>query len=346
MKRPEGFDGRRQPEPPKPAKRPKREPKAGAEPKPQRVAPKREPAPQRQPKPKRQPRIRASQAANPGAAARAELKQAVRERRRAEKAEVRRFTRRARHRRAVVAILAGLVAVLVGLVLVAVYSPILALRSIVVEGTSRIDAAQVQTAVSGQLGTPLALVDFEQMQTELGAFPLIRSYVTETVPPDTLVIRIVERQPVGAVFRGGMFELVDPAGVTIATSPERIPGYPLIELGSNAMDSPAARSMVEVLLALPPDLLGAVDSIAATTQDDVTLLLGGGQRVRWGDAEDSAKKARVLTLLIAANPDSTRTGLYDVSAPGNAVFSPDPEPPPPPTTPEAEVPPEGEQPTE
>ena len=229
--------------------------------------------------------------------------------------------------------LSGLVVVLVALVLVAVYSPILALRTITVEGTSRIDPAQVQEAVSGQLGTPLALVDFTRMTEELGAFPLIRSYVTETVPPGTLIIRIVERQPVGALQRNGQFELVDPAGVAIATSPERTPGVPLINLGSASVDSTAFRTMVDVLLALPPTLLAQVDSITASTQDDVTLVLTGvGQHVRWGDADDSAIKARVLENLIRIT-DPSRAGEFDVSAPSTAVFSPAPVPPPVPETP-------------
>jgi cell division protein FtsQ len=241
---------------------------------------------------------------------------------------VRRFTRRARQRRGVLAALAGLVLVLVTLVLVAVYSPILALRTITVQGTSRIDPAQVQEAVSGQLGTPLALVDFTRLTSELGAFPLIRSYGTETVPPDTLIIRIVERQPVGVVLRHGSYDLVDPAGVTIASSPERPAGVPFIDLGTGTIESTGFRTMVDVLIALPTTLLPQVDSIIATTQDDVTLVLTGvGQRVRWGDAEDSAKKARVLAALIAVT-DPSRAGEFDVSAPGSAVFSPAPDPPP------------------
>jgi cell division protein FtsQ len=263
--------------------------------------------------------------------ARAELRSAARERRRAEKAEVRRFTRRARNRRSVLMALSGVVVVLVGLVLVAVYSPILALRTVTIEGTSRIDATQVQAAVSGQLGTPLALIDFTRMTDELSAFPLIRSYVTETVPPGTLIIRIVERQPVAVVQRNGGYELVDPAGVTIALSPERPVGVPFIDLNAGNIDSQGFRSAVEVLLSMPAALIGQVDSITATTQDDVTMVLVSGQRVKWGDADDSAKKARVLVALIAAIADPNRAGTYDVSAPSNAVFSPDPVPPPPPT---------------
>ena len=135
------------------------------------------------------------------------------------------------------------------------------------------------------------------------------------------MIHIVERQPVGQVAAGAGFELVDPAGVTIAQSPERVPGYPFIDAKGD-IDGTAFRSMVEVLIALPAELLATVDSVSATTQDDVTLVLAGvGQQVRWGSAEDSAVKARVLATLIAVT-DPSRPGVFDVSAPGTAVFRP------------------------
>jgi cell division protein FtsQ len=124
---------------------------------------------------------------------------------------------------------------------------------------------------------------------------------------------------------------VDPAGVTIALSPERPVGVPFIDLGAGNTESQGFRSAVEVLLSMPAALIGQVDSITASTQDDVTMVLVSGQRVKWGDADDSAKKARVLVALIAAIADPNRAGTYDVSAPNNAVFSPDPVPPPPPT---------------
>lgn len=313
MKRPEGFGAGR----PAPAAKP--EPK-GSAPKPQRAA-----KPQRpEPKPKpaaRPPRVRPSRADRPEAGARAELARAARERRKAERAELRRFTKRARNRRIALLSVAGLVVVLVGIVLVAVYSPILALRTVVVEGTARIPSAEVQSAVAGQLGTPLALLDMDELRTALSAFPLIQTYTTEAVPPDTLVIRIVERQPVGQVAVGSGFELVDPAGVTIAQSPERTPGYPFIDAKGDVQGT-AFRSMAEVLLALPAGLLGTVESVSATTQDDVTLVLTGvGQQVLWGSADDSAEKALVLAKLIAVT-DPSRPGVFDVSAPGTAVFRP------------------------
>jgi cell division protein FtsQ len=247
---------------------------------------------------------------------------AARERRRYERAEVRRFTRRARNRRIGVAAIAGLVVTLVGLVLVAVYSPVLALRTITVDGTARVDAALLQETVAGQLGTPLALVDYDRITRELAAFPLIRSYVTEVVPPDTLLIHVTERQPVGQLSVDGVFRLVDPAGVSVQDSAERVPGVPVIDLAGGAIPGPQFEAVVEVLLALPPELLARVDSASARTQDDVTLVLAGvGQGVEWGSADDSARKAALLEALIAAI-DPSRPGTFDVSAPSNGIFHP------------------------
>lgn len=258
----------------------------------------------------------------PDAAARSELRRAARERRRFERAEVRRFTRRARNRRLTIGVMLGVLVTLLSLILAAVFSPILALREIRIEGASRVDPVAIHAAVEGQLGTPLALLDTGRLTAELGQFPLIRSYVTQIIPPETLVIRIVERQPVGAIGSGARYTLVDPAGVVVQESTERPAGIPLINIGTASTSSDVFDSVVEVLLALPPSLLAQVDTVTATTQDDVALVLTGvGQSVTWGSADQSAQKAALLAALIAVT-DPSRPGEFDVSAPSNGVFRP------------------------
>ncbi len=211
---------------------------------------------------------------------------------------------------------------LVGLVVIAVYSPLLALRTVTVDGTSRVDSAQIRGAVTDQLGTPLALLDYSRITRRLAAIPLIRSYVTETVPPDTLVIHVVERQPVGQVRAGASYKLVDPAGVTIQDSAQRVAGVPLIDLGSGSVTDPSFTAAVKVLLALPAPLLAKVESVTAKTQDDVSLVLSGvGQSVRWGNSDDSQAKATLLDALIKVT-DPNRAGQFDVSAPSNGIFRP------------------------
>ncbi|WP_224763696.1 FtsQ-type POTRA domain-containing protein [Salinibacterium sp. ZJ70] len=250
----------------------------------------------------------------------AELRRAERARRRAEKQELRRFTRRQRHRRAMWWSLTGVVAVLTALILIAVFSPLLALREVRVEGTQRIDPALVVDALDGQLGTPLALLDEGLVRDELDAFTLIRSYTTELAPPGTLIVRITERTPVGTIIRGATFDLVDAAGVVIESSPERVAGMPVIQVPGDDVESRAYASITEVLFALPADIRAQVDTIAASTRDNVTLqLAGSNQRVEWGSAQRSDHKARVLAALVAIH-GGDGSGLYDVSAPGSAVF--------------------------
>jgi cell division protein FtsQ len=309
VKRPEGFDRGTSPR---------------VEERPTKPAASRNPAPTRNPVPARKPpRDKVPQPAR-SRSARADFSAAERRRKREERAEVKRFTRRARRRRLGWLGALGVVTIIVLLVLGAVFSPVLALRHVVVDGTQRLDAATLADAVDGQLGTPLALLDEDRIRTELAEFTLIRSYVTELVPPDTMLIHIVERAPIGVIAAAGGFQLTDPAGVMIETTAARPEGYPEIELAAGEDVSGAGfRSMAEVLLALPPTVLAQVDTIAARTRDDVTLTLtGSAQRVVWGSADDSASKAAVLAGLLALHAGDG-PGEYDVSAPGIGVFHKD-----------------------
>ncbi|GAA1210029.1 FtsQ-type POTRA domain-containing protein [Rhodoglobus aureus] len=330
MKRPEGFD-KPVAESAAPSAKPRRKPStsvAGALKSDNSGAPKptRKPTPKQTPKkprPERAPRPKVrGREPSPDALARKQLRQAARARKRAERAELRRFTRRARTRKFVLLSVAGLVALLLALIAVAVFSPILALRTVVIDGTDRIDPAEIQAAVETQRGTPLALLNFDAITEELSVFPLIRSYVTEIVPPDTLLVHIVEREPIGSVKIDGVFRLVDPAGITIQESAERIDGVPLISVGGADTASPAFVAVTGVLLSLPSDLRAQVTSASATTKDDVSFVLAGvGQRVVWGSASDSAKKAALLASLISIT-DAGRAGEFDVSAPSNGIFRP------------------------
>jgi cell division protein FtsQ len=327
VKRPEGFD------PPAAGNSAARSPQR-AKPPQDATQPKR-PSPSKQPKqaPSKPTAVAPStaktrrtgipdRAPRPDAAARAGLRRAARERRRFERAEVRRFTRRARNRRIAILAVGGVILTLALLVSAAVFSPILALRTITVEGASRIDPAEIVAAADDQLGTPLALIDYERMTRDLSVFPLIRSYVTEVVPPGTIVIHVTERQPVGSIASSAGFDLVDPAGIVVQQSAQRLPGIPIIDIAGASVTSSSFAAVVEVLLALPPGLLAQVDSISASTKDDVSFVLTGvGQRVQWGSADLSEKKAALLAGLISVT-DPAAPGTFDVSAPGNGVFRP------------------------
>lgn len=213
----------------------------------------------------------------------------------------------------------GSFALLVAGVAVVTLSPIMALETVTVVGTNRLDATTVGAALDEHIGTPLALLDDATIRDDLEAFPLIRSFSTEVIPPHTLVVRIVERAPIGAIERGAVVDLVDAAGVVVESSAERPVGIPLIASGSTDADSIAFQSVAEVLTALPAELRAQVDVISASTRDDVTFTMTGlGHVVVWGSAERSALKARVLAAAIAATGQGVASE-FDVSAPESLV---------------------------
>lgn len=243
---------------------------------------------------------------------------AARARRKALRAEVRRFTGRQRRRRIRWIVAGASVVALVLITLAAAYSPLFAVRDIRVVGVEQLDEAAVRASLAGQLGTPLALVDDSAVKAALVTFPLVESYTLEAHPPHELVVRIVERTPIGAVETRAGYTLVDAAGVVLATTPSPPERSALLDVRGGT-DSVAFEAVGLVMRSLPEEIRAQVTGVTATTADDVTLRLGATDTdVVWGSAEESALKALVLETMMAERPpDGVR--LFDVSSPQAVV---------------------------
>jgi cell division protein FtsQ len=233
--------------------------------------------------------------------------------------EVKRFTAASRKRRIVLAISAASIGSLFLLVLATIFTPLLAVEKIEVGGIKRLKEKSIVNALTSQLGKPLPTVSAADVATSLKAFPLIESFSIISLPPHTLKIQIAERQPIGVITVSGTNYLYDPAGVRIgiATGSEKLP---TIQITGLPEKSTQFRAAIEVLMALPADLLSRVSEINANSKDDVTLRLRGysGQRIIWGDGSDSVLKSRVLDALIA-NQKKTDRVTFDVSSPNAPV---------------------------
>lgn len=243
---------------------------------------------------------------------------ASRARRKALRAESRRFTARQRRRRWWWIGSLGAVAVLIASTIGAAYSPLFAVREVTVLGTDALDAEAVGEALADQLGTPLSLVDHSAVRASLLEFPLIETYQVESRPPHELVVRIVERTPVGAIETDGGFTVVDAAGIALSTSETLPEGQPLIA-AEDGVGSAGFAAIGQVIRSLPSDLREQVTGVSATSSQDVTLELGEvDATVIWGSADDSAEKALVLSRLMETSPPS-ETSTYDVSSPSAVV---------------------------
>ncbi|WP_240424057.1 FtsQ-type POTRA domain-containing protein [Microbacterium halotolerans] len=246
-----------------------------------------------------------------------DLWRASRARRRALRAEARRFTARTRRRRWYWISSLGAVALLIVGTLAAAHSPLFAVRDITVIGADAVDADAIVSALDDQIGTPMPLVDHSAIRAAMLEFPLIETYQVESHPPHELVVRLVERTPVGAIATDAGYTVVDAAGVALTTREGKPEGQPLIDVGDGT-SSEAFAAVGQVLRSLPASLRKQVTEVTASSSQDVTLTLGASNAsVVWGNASDSALKAIVLEEVMADRP-ADGVQEYDVSSP-NAV---------------------------
>lgn len=241
---------------------------------------------------------------------------AARARRKALRAEIRRFTQRSRRRRIVWLSAVGAIALLVGGSAAAAYSPLFAVDRVTVVGATTLDPSTVENALAGQIGTPLALVDASAVKAALLAFPLIESYSLEAKPPHDLTVRIIERTPVGVIRSEAGYTLVDAAGVALSTTSDQPPGQPVLEIEGGA-DSDAFESAGLVIRSLPADVRAGLTAVRASTPDDVTLTVNSGLTVVWGSAENSPLKSEALAKALIAKPDASS---IDVTSPHAVVI--------------------------
>ena len=224
-----------------------------------------------------------------------------------------------RAKRIIASISVGSIAILLAIVAGATFSPALAIKEIYVTGTERIQPELISKALQGHIGTPLPLLDENAVAKSLASFALIESFSATAVPPNGLQVKISERQAISVVAVKGERWLYDPAGVKVAqaTGSEELPE---IQISEEPRNSQRYRNAIEVLMALPEDLLHQVEFIEARSKDDVQMSLRNSreQRIIWGDSSDSVLKSKVLQALMA-NHRKTQSVTFDVSSPNAPV---------------------------
>jgi cell division protein FtsQ len=224
-----------------------------------------------------------------------------------------------RAKRIIASISISSIAILLAIVAGATFSPALAIKEIYVTGTERIKPELISKALQGHIGTPLPLLDENAVATSLASFDLIESFSATAVPPNGLQVKISERQAISIVAVKGERWLYDPAGVKVALA-NGSEELPEIQISEEPRNSQRFRNAIEVLMALPEDLLHQVEFIEARSKDDVQMSLrtSRDQRIIWGDSSDSVLKSKVLQALMA-NHRKTQSVTLDVSSPNAPV---------------------------
>jgi cell division protein FtsQ len=229
---------------------------------------------------------------------------------------------RARRRKRILmgtaAILAALTA---GIIAAAVYSPVLALRTVTVDGTKMLSAEQVQAALAPLQGKPLPQISDADVTALLQPLVQVKAATAQARPPSGLHVHVTERVPVALVKQGSAFQLVDVDGVQLGTTTDAASvALPVINGGDGALSKDLFQAITAVLGALPGDVLARLSDASAKSVDAVELKLVDGQTIVWGNAGEKELKARVLAALLKVPPDPANpVRTYDVSVPRHPV---------------------------
>lgn len=124
-----------------------------------------------------------------------------------------------------------------------------------VEGRETTDRGTILAALGAGLGTPILAVDPARAKAQLEALPWVRSAEIERRLPDTLFVRLVERQPLALWQHGGRIELIDRDGTVIPVPRlDRFAKLPMV------VGEDAARHAADLIamLAGEPDLAARV----------------------------------------------------------------------------------------
>ncbi|GHJ44950.1 hypothetical protein Cs7R123_22920 [Catellatospora sp. TT07R-123] len=187
-------------------------------------------------------------------------------------------------------------------------SPVLGVHEIYVEGALILDADQVREAAAVPLDTPLARVDTDAVAARVAALPPALSVEVSRSWPSTLVITVTERTAVAGVPVGKKYDLFDDHGVIYRTVSSLPAGLVRVRLATPGPQDVSTQSALVVIRALTKELRAELDTLVVDGPARIRLELRGDRIVTWGDAEESADKARVATSLLR-KPDK----LIDVS---------------------------------
>lgn len=211
--------------------------------------------------------------------------------------------------------LAGALVLLAGGAWLVEVSPVLAARSVRVEGVPRGSVTDITRRAAVTMGIPLARVDTVAIARRVIASATLAEVTVSRSWPNTIVISASPRVPVLAVKNPqGQVQVVDAQGVAYATV--RVPpkGVPLINTVERPPSRDSLRAGIAVLEALSSNERVRVSNVTVSGANLVTLQLRS-VTVVWGGASEPELKVKVMTALLRQKG----VRIIDVSAPRTPV---------------------------
>ena len=216
------------------------------------------------------------------------------------------------------------VVALLGIGFVVARSPLFGADTVTIRGASSISPAVVRSAAGVGDGEPLLFLDTVAVARRVEALPTVEHAMVTTELPNTVIITVRERHPIGVVRGTGTepIAVVDHDGRVISSVAAAPPGLPVI-VGAGPPPGLGQRlalvSAPRGLAMMSPQLRVAVTRFTITEGVATARLATGSLPVsviRFGRAENMAAKSKVaLAVMEDLARRAQRVRLLDVSVP-------------------------------
>ena len=203
--------------------------------------------------------------------------------------------------------------------LVVLASPIVAVRTVQVEGATYVDARLVDAVVQSLKGNSVLTVDTATAEARLEGDPWVLDARITTYLPNRAVIEVSERIPV-AWFLGvdNRARVIDIDGRVLAIVDGRPTDYLWID-GTGPNSSPGAiasdsyRAAGQLAMSVPDEMRPLVAKLGVSGPNNVTMTLVTGTIIDFGEPVDMRNKlVNVVVLLRRQDPNGI--ALIDVSS--------------------------------
>ena len=208
------------------------------------------------------------------------------------------------------------------------WSPLLDVRHVRVVGSRHTSSTDVASIAGLSNGDNLLFVDAADVAAKTEELPWVETARVDRLLPNTVRVRIVERDPAMTVTTEEGSWLVDDEGRVLETAAEGedLPSIAAADLGpvepGGTVQRPSIRAAVRAFGSMPKELRDRIEAGFAPTEERISFSLKGGTVIRYGAAEQLPDKNEVvLALLERFGEGSADISYIDVRVPSNPAVA-------------------------
>lgn len=192
-------------------------------------------------------------------------------------------------------------------------SSFFALKSIEIIGNGVISDDEVIQLSGLTTGTNLFSLKTSEATIKIDSYPNIKKVEIKRKLPNTIIINVVERQPIAMVVIQNGYALVDNEGIILKkleiTDGSELPLISQIDVGENkrpgdSIITPGLKSALNIIKQMDDEFLENITEIIAPSQYSLTLKTKTGVKILFGEEEDIGRKIMIIEKFMKKNSAS------------------------------------------